>query len=371
MAVRLPPSAFLTHSVPLARVTLTAVHKRYPDGFHAVRGVDLSIADGELVVLVGPSGCGKSTTLRMIAGLEEITEGEVKIGNRVVNRVEPGKRDIAMVFQNYALYPHMTVRKNMAFGLKMRRTPKAEIADRVAAAAEMLGIAELLDRRPAELSGGQRQRVALGRAIVRDPAAFLFDEPLSNLDAKLRGETRTEIAELHQRLGATMVYVTHDQVEAMTLGERLVLMNEGEVQQVATPLEVYRRPANRFVATFIGSPSMNLLDGTIADGRFTAGEALWPVDDKLPAGPACLGVRPDDLRPANDGQQAVAVGHLGTVEQLGHETLAHYRLGGGQDAPVWIARLPGAAHVPETTPLAFAPEAAHLFAATDRGERLN
>ena len=263
----------------MAKVTLTGVHKRYPDGFHAVRGVDLEIADGELVVLVGPSGCGKSTTLRMVAGLEEVSEGQVHIGDRLVNDVEPGDRDIAMVFQNYALYPHMTVRANMAFGLKMRRTPKAEIRERVGRAAEMLGIEPMLDRRPRELSGGQRQRVALGRAIVRDPAAFLFDEPLSNLDAKLRAETRTEIAGLHERLGATMIYVTHDQVEAMTLGQRLVLMNHGVVQQVDTPLEVYNNPANRFVATFIGSPPMNLIEGVVQGGQFTADgvDASWSV----------------------------------------------------------------------------------------------
>lgn len=355
----------------MASVTLSGVHKRYPDGFHAVRGVDLSIADGELVVLVGPSGCGKSTTLRMIAGLEEVTEGDLRIGDRRVNDVAPGDRDIAMVFQNYALYPHMTVRKNLSFGLRMRRTPKAEIAERVATAAGMLGLEELLERRPGELSGGQRQRVALGRAIVRDPAVFLFDEPLSNLDAKLRGETRTEIAELHQRLGATMVYVTHDQVEAMTLGQRLVLMNEGVVQQVGPPLEVYQRPANRFVATFIGSPAMNLLDGEIADGRFTSGEAAWAVDASLPSGPATLGVRPDDLRLANESEPALATGHLTTVERLGHETLAHYRLGKADDAPIWIARLPGGATAAETARLTFADEAAHLFSGDEAGARLN
>lgn len=360
----------------MASVTLTAVHKRYADGFHAVRGVDLRIADGEFVVLVGPSGCGKTTTLRMIAGLEEITEGQIAIGDRVVNRVAPGERDIAMVFQNYALYPHMTVRKNLGFGLKMRRTPRGEIATRVTAAATMLGIEPLLDRRPGELSGGQRQRVALGRAIVRDPAAFLFDEPLSNLDAKLRAETRTEIADLHRRLGATMVYVTHDQVEAMTLGQRLVLMNEGVVQQVDTPLEVYRRPANRFVATFIGSPAMNLIDGTVSDGRFTADgvEASWPTsvpDGPITNKPVTLGVRPEELRIASEGEPVFAAGYLANVEQLGHETLAHYRLGKAETSPQWIVRLAGGTAVPEQASLTFEATATHLFAAGDAGERLN
>lgn len=350
----------------MSSVTLTGVHKRYPDGFHAVRGVDLSIADGELVVLVGPSGCGKTTTLRMIAGLEEISEGEVRLGERVVNRIAPGDRDLAMVFQNYALYPHMTVRRNMDFGLRMRRTAKSQRAERVAEAAAMLGIEDLLDRRPAELSGGQRQRVALGRAIVRHPAAFLFDEPLSNLDAKLRAETRTEIAELHQRLGATMVYVTHDQVEAMTLGQRLVLMNQGLVQQVDTPMAVYARPANRFVATFIGSPAMNLLEGELRDGRFTAAGVSWQASG--PDGPATLGVRPEDVRPATEGDPVFATGELTTVEQLGHETLGYYRL--EQSEAAWIARLPGTAAMPERCGLTFAAEAVHLFAADDEGRRL-
>ena len=358
----------------MARVSLSGVHKRYPDGFHAVRGVDLRIEDGELVVLVGPSGCGKSTTLRMIAGLEEVSDGEIRIGDRVVNSVAPGDRDIAMVFQNYALYPHMTVRQNMAFGLKMRRTPKAEIKTRVAEAAGMLGIEALLDRRPRELSGGQRQRVALGRAIVRDPAAFLFDEPLSNLDAKLRAETRTEIAGLHERLRATMVYVTHDQVEAMTLGQRLVLMNHGVVQQVGAPLEVYRRPANRFVATFIGSPAMNLLKGRVESGRFVASDvgAEWAVDTSA-EGPAVLGVRPEDLLPAQGSEPVFATGRLGVVERLGHETLAHYQLASGDEDQVCVARLP-ADHgraLSDEAPLTIRPEGFHLFAADEAAARLN
>ncbi|GAG41145.1 unnamed protein product, partial [marine sediment metagenome] len=229
----------------VASITLKNLNKTYANGFQAVQSANLDIRDGEFLVLVGPSGCGKSTTLRMIAGLEEITSGEIFIGDRLVNDVAPGKRDIAMVFQNYALYPHMSVQQNLSFGLRMRKTPKREIAERVAQAADILSLETLLDRRPRELSGGQRQRVALGRAIVRDPAVFLFDEPLSNLDAKLRVQTRTEIARLHQRLKTTMVYVTHDQVEAMTLGERIVVMNHGVIQQVDTPMNLYNRPANR------------------------------------------------------------------------------------------------------------------------------
>ena len=249
----------------MANVLLKHLDKKYPSGFHAVRDVSLEIEDGEFMVLVGPSGCGKSTTLRMIAGLEEVTGGEIFIGDRLVNDVAPGDRDIAMVFQNYALYPHMSVRQNMAFGLKMRGTPRQEIEHRVREAADILSIESLLERRPRELSGGQRQRVALGRAIVREPKVFLFDEPLSNLDAKLRVQMRAEIARLHQRLKTTIIYVTHDQVEAMTLGQRIVLMNHGVVQQVDTPMKIYRQPANRFVGSFIGSPAMNFFAGNIAD----------------------------------------------------------------------------------------------------------
>ncbi len=256
----------------MANVRLEGVRKIYQDGGHvAVHGVDLVVADGEFVVLVGPSGCGKSTTLRMIAGLESITAGRLFIGDRLVNDVPPKDRDIAMVFQNYALYPHMTVRENLAFALQLRKLPAAEIERRVQLAASTLGLDEVLDRKPRQLSGGQRQRVAVGRAIVREPAVFLFDEPLSNLDAKLRVQTRREIAKLHRDLGATMIYVTHDQVEAMTLGDRIVVMNAGRVQQVDTPLALYDRPANRFVAGFIGSPAMNFVEGTVSDRRaFTA-----------------------------------------------------------------------------------------------------
>jgi len=252
----------------MAQVVLSNVNKSFPNAkgtVAAVSDVSLSIADGEFVVLVGPSGCGKTTTLRMIAGLEEITSGTIAIGDRIVNNIHPRDRDIAMVFQNYALYPHMTVRKNMAFALKMRKVPKDEIDRRVAETARILGLDQLLDRKPRELSGGQRQRVAVGRAIVREPKAFLFDEPLSNLDAKLRVTTRAELKSLHQRLKTTTVYVTHDQEEAMTLGDRIVVMAQGRIQQVGPPLDVYRKPANRFVASFIGTPPMNFLTGKLID----------------------------------------------------------------------------------------------------------
>jgi len=263
----------------MATVTLKSVRKVYDKKICAVEGFDLDIGDGEFVVFVGPSGCGKSTTLRMIAGLEDITSGTIDIGGRVVNDVHPKDRDIAMVFQNYALYPHMNVYKNMAFGLTLRKLPRADIKRRVTEAASLLGIEPLLDRKPKALSGGQRQRVALGRAIVREPKVFLFDEPLSNLDAKLRVTTRTELKNLHQRLKTTTIYVTHDQEEAMTLGDRIVVMSAGRIQQVDTPLNIYRRPANRFVAAFLGSPPMNFVEGTAT--RDPAGEPVFDAGEGL------------------------------------------------------------------------------------------
>ena len=247
----------------MASLSLQHITKRYPNGFEAVKDFNLEIADKEFIIFVGPSGCGKSTTLRMIAGLEEISDGTLKIDDKVVNDVEPKDRDIAMVFQNYALYPHMTVYDNMAFGLKLRKTPKDEIKRRVEEAARILGIEQYLDRKPKALSGGQRQRVALGRAIVRDPKVFLLDEPLSNLDAKLRAQMRTEISKLYQRLGTTFIYVTHDQTEAMTMGTRIVVMKDGFIQQVDTPQHLYDKPCNMFVAGFIGSPQMNFIDATL------------------------------------------------------------------------------------------------------------
>src|SRR3954466_6609992 len=270
----------------MARVELEKVSKVYPGNVKAVDNVDLSIADQEFVVLVGPSGCGKSTTLRMIAGLEEITGGEIRIGDRVVNDIPPKNRDIAMVFQNYALYPHMTVYKNMAFALKLRGVAKTQIHERVMEAAKILDIEHLLDRKPKALSGGQRQRVAVGRAIVREPAAFLFDEPLSNLDAKLRVTTRAELKRLHHRLKTTTIYVTHDQEEAMTLGDRIVVMKDGIIQQADTPLKTYSNPVNRFVAGFIGMPPMNFFDGAIkmADGQLVFEEGK--LENARAAGPA-------------------------------------------------------------------------------------
>src|SRR5512144_884165 len=273
----------------MAAVGITAVHKWF-GSTQVIRGVDIAIDDGEFCVLVGPSGCGKSTLLRMIAGLEEITEGEIAIGGKVVNRVQPKERDIAMVFQNYALYPHMTVRDNMSFALTLAKQPRAEVDRRVQRAADILGLQPYLDRYPRQLSGGQRQRVAMGRAIVHDPQVFLFDEPLSNLDAKLRVQMRTEIKELHQRLKTTSIYVTHDQIEAMTMADKIVVMKDGLVEQSGGPLELYNRPANTFVAGFIGSPSMNMLPGTVR-GR---GDAARVTFDDGAALAMPRGARGDD-----------------------------------------------------------------------------
>ena len=338
----------------MAQVQLEQVTKVFPGGVRAVDALDLFVADREFVVLVGPSGCGKSTTLRMMAGLEEVTSGVIRIGGRVVNDVSPKDRDVAMVFQNYALYPHMTVYRNMAFALKMRKVPKPQIHQRVVEAARMLEIEHLLERRPRELSGGQRQRVAVGRAIVREPAAFLFDEPLSNLDAKLRVTTRAELKRLHQRLRTTTIYVTHDQEEAMTLGDRIVVMRNGRVQQAAPPLDTYNSPANRFVAGFIGMPPMNFFDGMIESGAgglvFREGKAgaklagkpvetgggeltLPPNGFTLPiparvysvlAGVvgrhAVLGIRPEHLHmlPLGTGDSSPMVVKVGVTEPLGN-----------------------------------------------------
>ncbi len=327
----------------MAQVTLENVHKVYPGGRAAVKAVSLAVADGEFLVLVGPSGCGKSTILRMIAGLEAVTEGVVRIGGRVVNDVAPKDRDIAMVFQSYALYPHMSVYDNVAFGLRLRGVKRAELDRRVRAAAAVLGIESLLDRRPGQLSGGQRQRVALGRALVREPAVFLLDEPLSNLDARMRLQMRVELGRLHRALRTTMVYVTHDQLEAMTLGDRIVVLNDGAVQQVGTPQQVYARPANRFVAGFIGSPAMNLVEGRlVAGGRFVCQGFSLPLpppeDGPLRAAlggsadiPLTLGVRAEDVSLALGGEAFVPVGGDGSVEAVevaGHEALVHVDVGG-------------------------------------------
>ncbi len=325
----------------MAKVILRNVSKQYGRDATAVQDFNLEIQDKEFVVLVGPSGCGKSTTLRMVAGLESISSGELVIGDKVVNEVQPKHRDIAMVFQNYALYPHMTVYENMAFGLKLRKVPKGEIKDRVDNAASILGITELLDRKPKALSGGQRQRVALGRAIVREPKVFLFDEPLSNLDAKLRAQMRTEIAKLHSRLRTTMIYVTHDQIEAMTLGERIVVMKDGIIQQVDTPLNLYRRPENKFVAGFIGTPAMNLFPGTLVrDGglKFEADELSLNLPEQLTHGLAghagkqvFFGIRPDDVKEVGAGpdstSQCTIELTVQSVEPMGSETILHGTVG--------------------------------------------
>jgi len=328
----------------MARVELQRLKKVFPGDVVAVQDANLVIEDKEFVVLVGPSGCGKSTTLRMIAGLEEISEGKIYIGDTLVNDVPPKNRDIAMVFQNYALYPHMTVRKNMAFGLILRKYPKKEIEARVLRAAEILGITELLDRRPKALSGGQRQRVAVGRAIVRQPKVFLFDEPLSNLDAKLRVQMRAEISKLHNRLQSTMIYVTHDQVEAMTMGDRIVVMLDGVIQQVAAPLELYHKPVNRFVAGFIGSPPMNMVEGTLYGengelrfrDRSAAIELVVPPDKRdvlapYAGKPVIIGIRPEDMH--ENECQALTPGSsieapVEVVEPMGSEINLYLNIGG-------------------------------------------
>ena len=311
----------------MAAITLRNVEKTYgrgPKSVKVIHGVDAVIPDGEFIVIVGPSGCGKSTLLRMVAGLEEITGGEIDIGGRVVNKLEPAERDIAMVFQNYALYPHMTVYDNMAYGLKIAKQPKAEIEMRVQKAAKILELGALLDRTPRQLSGGQRQRVAMGRAIVRQPAVFLFDEPLSNLDAKLRAQTRLEIQKLHAELGVTSLFVTHDQVEAMTLAERMIVMNAGRIEQIGTPEQVYGSPESTFVAGFIGSPPMNLLKGVADGSRFTVGGQTLDLPARAPrAGELLLGVRPEHAELAASGWPL----KVDLLEMLGAERLVYGHLG--------------------------------------------
>jgi multiple sugar transport system ATP-binding protein len=321
----------------MSEIVLDQVTKRFPDGTEAVKQMSLDIPDGEFVILVGPSGCGKSTALRMIAGLEDVTEGELKIDDRVVNDLAPKDRDIAMVFQNYALYPHMTVGENMAFPLKLAGVDRAEIDKKVSEAAETLDLTELLDRRPANLSGGQRQRVAMGRAIVRDPKAYLMDEPLSNLDAKLRVQMRTEVARIQQRLGTTTVYVTHDQTEAMTLGDRVAVMRAGLLQQVGRPTELYNHPTNLFVAGFIGSPAMNFVPGTLSGSQVRTPFGELPVADEVKGGgdrEVIVGTRPEHLEDArvvdsearNHGVTFKA--KLDLIEALGAEYYAYFHLEG-------------------------------------------
>ena len=373
----------------MAHVTLTDVQKIYPNGFQAVKGFSLDIRDGEFVVLVGPSGCGKSTTLRMVAGLEEVSKGTINIGGRVVNDVHPKDRDIAMVFQNYALYPHMSVYKNMAFALKLRGVPRTEIDRRVNDAAKILGLEALLDRKPKQLSGGQRQRVAVGRAIVREPKAFLFDEPLSNLDAKLRVTTRAELKALHHRLKTTTIYVTHDQEEAMTLGDRIVVMSNGLIQQADTPLTVYRNPVNRFVAAFVGTPPMNFFAGRLS--RDAAGLAFTdgtknpqgqPFSLTIPPARAAalekhigkdlvLGLRPQMLSEAdaNTAPGRTLLMPVSVIEPLG-DTMDV--ICSTPSNPHVVARVPARAglKVGATTLFAADMDAAHFFAPGEFGENL-
>jgi multiple sugar transport system ATP-binding protein len=330
----------------MADIVLDQVTKRFPDGALAVDHIDLDVADGEFVILVGPSGCGKSTTLNMIAGLEDISDGELRIGGQVVNNKAPKDRDIAMVFQSYALYPHMTVRENMAFALKLAKTPQATIDKKVNEAAHVLDLTQHLDRKPANLSGGQRQRVAMGRAIVRDPAAFLMDEPLSNLDAKLRVQMRTEVSRLQKRLGTTTVYVTHDQTEAMTLGDRVAVMRSGKIQQVGAPQELYGHPENLFVAGFIGSPAMNFMPGRLEDGKLRTRLGDVPLDDEIrrtlegldTGRDVILGIRPESFEDASlvpadaRGRGITFRAMIDVVESMGSDVFVYFTFEGDNES---------------------------------------
>jgi ABC-type sugar transport system ATPase subunit len=353
----------------MAHVEIEHVEKVYAQGTRAIADCTLAIADGELLVLVGPSGCGKSTLLRLIAGLEDVTSGTLRIGGRVVNDLRPQERNVAMVFQDYALYPHLTARGNLEFPLRMRRMPRADMRERVERTAALLDIGQLLDRLPKHLSGGQRQRVAMGRALVREPTVFLLDEPLSNLDAKLRVQVRAEIKELQARMRTTMVYVTHDQVEAMTLGDRVAVLDRGRLQQVAPPRDLYDRPANAFVAGFIGNPPMNLFPTGVErrNGRPAlrlAGTLLELAADALPEGVRTAGVRPEALRVGDAGVPA-RVEH---IENLGHETLVHLGVGGAEDAVRLVARVDGMPVFGKGATVSVAPEPGqvHLFAEDGR-----
>jgi len=370
----------------MARVAFERVDKVYPGGVCAIAGLTLEVADGELMVVVGPSGCGKSTLLRLVAGLEEPTSGTVKIGDRAVNGLRPQQRNVAMVFQDYALYPYMSARKNIEFPLKMRRLPRAEIRARVERVARLLEIEPLLDVLPKHLSGGQRQRVAMGRALVRDPSVFLLDEPLSNLDARLRVQVRAEIKELQRRTETTMIYVTHDQVEAMTLGDRVAVLHQGRLQQVATPRELYERPANVFVAGFIGSPPMNLFPATVEDASearvsVRIGDAVLPIPGtrlrgvpQLAGRRVTAGIRPEAVGVEAAGSTGASVeGRVGDMENLGHESLAYLRLGAAEAlgaAVRVIARVAGMiSFAPgERCAVRFDPERLYLF--DERGESL-
>lgn len=366
----------------MAGVTLRGVHKVYqgheplprqwwefwkpsrkPSQVHVVKGIDLEIRDGEFMVLVGPSGCGKSTTLRMVAGLEDISEGELRIGDRVVNTVSPKDRDIAMVFQSYALYPHMTVEENMAFGLKLRKYPREEIASRVAEAANLLDIAHLLRRRPKELSGGQRQRVAMGRAIVRRPQVFLMDEPLSNLDAKLRVQMRAELQRLHHKLGVTTIYVTHDQTEAMTLGDRICIMKDGHILQCDSPLRLYQEPADLFVAGFIGSPGMNLLKARLVDGRLEHPDFSLPSPKlaRATSGEVTVGIRPQAFALGEVGDSVAVSATLDVIEPLGSENFLFCRLPQSKEGITVRTEALQRFTLGDSVALSFRPDAIHLF----------
>jgi sn-glycerol 3-phosphate transport system ATP-binding protein len=353
----------------MATLEVSALRKSF-GATQVLHGVDLTVGDGEMIVIVGASGCGKSTLLRLVAGLETPTTGTIRIDGRDVTPLEPAERDIAMVFQNYALYPHMTVAQNMGYGLRIRGLPKPEVARRVHDAATLLGIEALLERRPRQLSGGQRQRVAMGRAIVREPKLFLFDEPLSNLDAKLRVQMRAEIRRLQQRLGVTSLFVTHDQVEAMTLGDRLVVMHQGHAAQVATPMEIWARPADTYVAGFIGSPAMNFLDGTLTEGgaavALRAGPRLHFADGARPGPeglPLSIGIRPEHLVPDAAGLPVA----LDLIEPLGSETVLHGSLESGE---AMVVKLPGAAPGGEVLRVALPPAMLHVFRQSD-GKRID
>ncbi|GLQ56232.1 ABC transporter ATP-binding protein [Devosia nitrariae] len=351
----------------MASVTLSSVVKAYGN-VPVIHGIDLAVNSGEFLVLVGPSGCGKSTLLRMIAGLEEINDGTIAIGERIVNDLPASQRNLSMVFQSYALYPHMSVRKNLAFGLTNLRMPKDEISRRVTEAARILQIEPLMERKPRQLSGGQKQRVAIGRAIVREPQLFLFDEPLSNLDAELRVQMRVELAGLYQRLGTTMIYVTHDQTEAMTMATRIVVLNKGVVEQVGTPYELYNFPCNRFVATFIGSPKMNMLEATTADGAAEiAGIGKLKLPTGIPAkGPVSIGIRPEQIAIGDGGDLAIP-GKVSLVEYLGSEIFVYVQLASGERL---LVQAPGDARIRNGEPitLSISGHQAHYFDAN--GQRI-
>ncbi len=323
----------------MATVALRDLVKTF-DKTEVLHGINLEVADGEFIVFVGPSGCGKSTTLRMLAGLEEVTSGEIYIDDKMVNNLEPKERNIAMVFQNYAIYPHMSVRKNIGFGLRTAKMSKEDKEKRIDEVAALLGMSELLERRPSQLSGGQRQRVAIGRAMVRDPQVFLFDEPLSNLDAQLRTQMRLEIKKLHQRVGTTIIFVTHDQVEAMTLADRIVIMKDGYIQQIGSPTQVYQNPANLFVAQFIGAPSMNMLPGKLVEGgiELDDGQLISALPENKST-EMTIGIRPNELTPVSDGAPALLEGTISVVEPLGSETLIYVDIGQAEI----VATVPGRA----------------------------